>query len=86
MTNPDVLSGIVRAAGITKDDNVIEIGPGIGALTEKLAQAAGEVVALEIDESLLPVLDDVLAPYGNVTVFKPRRFEGQPSRPGSDGL
>ena len=69
LTNPDVLSGIVRAAGITKDDNVIEIGPGIGALTEKLAQAAGEVVALEIDESLLPVLDDVLAPYGNVTVL-----------------
>ena len=48
LTNSDVLSGIVRAAGITKDDNVIEIGPGIGALTEKLAQAAGEVVALEI--------------------------------------
>jgi 16S rRNA (adenine1518-N6/adenine1519-N6)-dimethyltransferase len=69
LTNPDVLSGIVRAAKITKDDNVIEIGPGIGALTEKLAQAAGQVVALEIDESLLPVLDDVLSPYDNVTVL-----------------
>lgn len=68
LTNPAVLTGIVAAAKITKADNVLEIGPGIGALTEQLAQAAGEVVALEIDESLLPVLAEVLAPYDNVTV------------------
>lgn len=69
LTNPAVLVGIVEAAAITRDDNVIEIGPGIGALTEQLARAAGEVVALEIDESLLPVLADVLAPYDNVTIL-----------------
>ena len=59
----------MRAAEITRDDNVIEIGPGIGALTEQLAQAAGEVLALEIDQDLIPVLAEVLAPYDNVTVL-----------------
>lgn len=59
----------MSAAEITKADNVIEIGPGIGALTEKLAQAAGEVVALEIDEDLLDVLYEVLFDYDNVKVI-----------------
>ena len=67
LTDLNVLNNIVTAANITKDDNVIEIGPGIGALTEQLAQAAGEVLALEIDADLIPVLDEVLAPYDNVT-------------------
>ena len=48
---------------------MIEIGPGLGALTEQLAQAAGQVVALEIDTDLLPVLDEVLSPYDNVKVL-----------------
>lgn len=69
LTDLNVLNNIVTAANITKDDNVIEIGPGIGALTEQLAQAAGEVLALEIDADLIPVLDEVLAPYDNVTVL-----------------
>lgn len=69
LTDLNVLNGIVQAAHITKDDNVIEIGPGIGALTEPLAKAAGEVIALEIDTDLLPVLDDVLSPYDNVKVI-----------------
>lgn len=69
LTDLNVLRNIVRAAEITKDDNVIEIGPGIGALTEQLAQAAGEVLALEIDQDLIPVLAEVLAPYDNVTVL-----------------
>ncbi len=69
LTDLNVLNNIVTAANITKDDNVIEIGPGIGALTEQLAQAAGEVLALEIDTDLIPVLDEVLAPYDNVTVL-----------------
>lgn len=68
LTDVNVLKKIVAAANITKDDNVIEIGPGIGALTEQLAIAAGQVLALEIDATLLPVLDDVLTPYNNVTV------------------
>ncbi|MCG4778763.1 16S rRNA (adenine(1518)-N(6)/adenine(1519)-N(6))-dimethyltransferase, partial [Eggerthella lenta] len=65
----NVLKNIVKAAAITKEDNVIEIGPGLGALTEQLAQAAGQVVALEIDTDLLPVLDEVLSPYDNVKVL-----------------
>ncbi|MGM9906809.1 16S rRNA (adenine(1518)-N(6)/adenine(1519)-N(6))-dimethyltransferase RsmA [Limosilactobacillus sp.] len=69
LTDLNVLNNIVTAAKITKDDNVIEIGPGIGALTEQLAQAAGEVLALEIDADLIPVLNEVLAPYHNVTVL-----------------
>ncbi|WP_301876344.1 16S rRNA (adenine(1518)-N(6)/adenine(1519)-N(6))-dimethyltransferase RsmA [Limosilactobacillus oris] len=69
LTDLNVLKNIVSAAKITRDDNVIEIGPGIGALTEQLAQAAGEVLALEIDQDLIPVLAEVLAPYDNVTVL-----------------
>lgn len=69
LTDLNVLKNIVDAAAISKDDNVIEIGPGIGALTEQLAQAAGEVVALEIDQDLIPVLGEVLAPYDNVKVL-----------------
>lgn len=70
LTDMNVLTGIVDAAEITKEDNVIEIGPGLGALTEQLAKAAGEVVALEIDEDLLPILADVLSSYNNVKVLK----------------
>ena len=69
LTDLNVLKNIVKAAAITKEDNVIEIGPGLGALTEQLAQAAGQVVALEIDTDLLPVLDEVLSPYDNVKVL-----------------
>lgn len=69
LTDLNVLKNIVNAAEITRDDNVIEIGPGIGALTEQLAQAAGEVLALEIDQDLIPVLAEVLAPYDSVTVL-----------------
>lgn len=68
LTDLNVLKKIVEAAEITKDDNVIEIGPGIGALTEQLAQKAGEVLALEIDSALIPVLKEVLSPYNNVTI------------------
>lgn len=69
LTDLNVLKNIVRAAEITKADNVIEIGPGLGALTEQLTQAAGQVVALEIDTDLLPVLGEVLSSYDNVKVI-----------------
>lgn len=69
LTDLNVLKKIVDAADISKNDNVIEIGPGIGALTEQLAQKAGEVLALEIDQDLIPVLTEVLAPYNNVKVL-----------------
>ena len=64
-----VLEGIVEAAGVRKDDFVLEIGPGIGTLTQYLAEAARAVVAVEIDTSLMKVLDDTLSEYDNVTVI-----------------
>lgn len=64
-----VLDKIVLAAGITKDDFVLEIGPGIGTLTQYLCENAREVVAVEIDKMLLPILEDTLSEYDNVTVI-----------------
>lgn len=68
LTDPNILKKIVAAAGIDSHVNVIEIGPGIGALTEQLAKQANQVLAFEIDQRLLPVLADTLSPYDNVTV------------------
>lgn len=64
-----VLEKIIEAAGITKDDFVLEIGPGIGTMTQYLCENAGEVVAVEIDQNLIPILGETLAPYDNVTVI-----------------
>lgn len=64
-----VLDKIIRAAGITEDDFVLEIGPGIGTMTQYLACAARQVCAVEIDKSLIPVLEDTLQDYDNVTVI-----------------
>ena len=64
-----VLGKIIRSAGITEDDFVIEIGPGIGTLTQYLAYSAREVAAIEIDDALLPILEDTLSGYDNVTVI-----------------
>ena len=64
-----VLDKIIRAADITKDDFVLEIGPGIGTMTQYLAEAAGEVCAVEIDKNLIPILQDTLKDHGNVTVI-----------------
>lgn len=64
-----VLDKIIAAANITKDDFVLEIGPGIGTMTQYLADAAGKVVAVEIDKSLIPILEDTLKEYENVKVI-----------------
>ena len=64
-----VLDKIIAAAGITKDDFVLEIGPGIGTMTQYLACAAREVVAVEIDKNLIPILEDTLSEYDNVSVI-----------------
>ena len=64
-----VLDKIISAAGITGDDCVQEIGPGIGTMTQYLAEHAGKVVAVEIDTNLLPILDETLKGYSNVTVI-----------------
>lgn len=64
-----VLDKIIRSAGITKEDMVLEIGPGIGTMTQYLAEAAGKVVAVEIDRNLIPILADTLGSYENVKVI-----------------
>ncbi|MBQ7067442.1 MAG: 16S rRNA (adenine(1518)-N(6)/adenine(1519)-N(6))-dimethyltransferase RsmA [Lachnospiraceae bacterium] len=64
-----VLEKIIRESGITKDDLVLEIGPGIGTMTQYLAENAREVVAVEIDKNLIPILSDTLSAYDNVTVI-----------------
>ena len=64
-----VLDKIIRSANITKDDFVLEIGPGIGTMTQYLAEAAREVAAVEIDKALIPILEDTLSGYDNVTVI-----------------
>ena len=65
-----VLDKIIRAAGITKDDFVLEIGPGIGTMTQYLAKAAREVVAVEIDKALIPILEDTLSGFPNAEVIQ----------------
>ena len=65
-----VLDKIIRAAEITKDDFVLEIGPGIGTMTQYLAQAAREVVAVEIDKELIPILQDTLSGFPNAEVIQ----------------
>ncbi|WP_422121792.1 16S rRNA (adenine(1518)-N(6)/adenine(1519)-N(6))-dimethyltransferase RsmA [Planococcus sp. X10-3] len=69
LIDPNILRKIVNQADLTKQSAVIEIGPGIGALTEHLARAAGKVLAFEIDQRLLPVLDDTLSPYDNISII-----------------
>lgn len=64
-----VLDKIIAAADISPEDCVLEIGPGIGTLTRCLAEAAGQVIAVEIDKNLIPILGDVLSEYNNITVI-----------------
>jgi 16S rRNA (adenine1518-N6/adenine1519-N6)-dimethyltransferase len=64
-----VLDKIIQAAEITKEDFVLEIGPGIGTLTQYLCENAREVAAVEIDRMLIPILEDTLSEYNNVTVI-----------------
>ena len=69
MTEPNILRKIIETGQIDQQTNVIEVGPGIGALTEQIARHAKQVVAFEIDDRLIPVLADTLSPYPNVTVI-----------------
>ncbi len=64
-----VLNKIISSADITKDDFVLEIGPGIGTMTQYLAEAAGRVLAVEIDKTLIPILHETLSSYDNVEVI-----------------
>ncbi|MBI0581132.1 16S rRNA (adenine(1518)-N(6)/adenine(1519)-N(6))-dimethyltransferase RsmA [Neobacillus cucumis] len=69
LIDTNILKKIVEFANITEDTGTIEIGPGIGALTEQLARSSKRVVAFEIDQRLLPILKDTLDPYSNVKVI-----------------
>nr|WP_206529719.1 16S rRNA (adenine(1518)-N(6)/adenine(1519)-N(6))-dimethyltransferase RsmA [Brevibacillus sp. SYP-B805] len=68
LIDTNILHNIVETAQLDKEKGVIEIGPGIGALTEQLGRAAGKVVAVEIDQRLLPILDETLGPYPNIEI------------------
>ena len=69
LIDSNVLESIIRGAEITKDDFVLEIGPGIGTMTPYLCEAARQVVAVEIDKMLIPILEDTLSEYDNVEVI-----------------
>lgn len=64
-----VLDKIISAAKITKDDMVLEVGPGIGTMTQYLCEHAREVIAVEIDKNLIPILEDTLSEYDNITII-----------------
>lgn len=68
LIEPNILTKIIDVSDLTKDTNVIEVGPGIGALTERLARVSNQVLTFEIDQRLLPVLEDTLEKYNNITV------------------
>ena len=69
LIDSNILEKIVASAGITKEDTVLEIGPGIGTLTQHLAEAAKKVICVEIDRNMIPVLEYTLANFDNVTVI-----------------
>lgn len=69
LINTGILEDIIEAAEITKDDFVLEIGPGIGTMTQYLCESAREVIAVEIDKNLIPILKDTLSAYDNVEVL-----------------
>ena len=70
LTNQTVLEKIVAAAELTTDDTVLEVGAGLGTLTERLARHAGHVVAVELDQRLMPALQNILADFDNITLIQ----------------
>jgi 16S rRNA (adenine1518-N6/adenine1519-N6)-dimethyltransferase len=69
LIDPHILTKIIESANLTREDFVLEIGPGIGTLTQYLAEAAGQVTAVEIDKLLIPILGETLSTYDNVTII-----------------
>lgn len=69
LVDANILDKIIRLSEVTKDDCVIEIGPGIGTMTQYLAENAGKVVAIEIDKHLIPILEETLKEYDNVVIM-----------------
>ena len=69
LIDSNIIEKIIDGAGITKEDTILEIGPGIGSLTQMMAEAAGKVIAVEIDKKLIPVLEDTLGGYNNIRII-----------------
>lgn len=69
LIDTNILYKIIEATQITEEDCVLEIGPGLGTMTQHLSEAAGKVIAVEIDKDLIPILEETLAPYDNVTII-----------------
>ena len=69
LTDKNIIDSIIEGANLGKDDLVIEIGPGIGVITGEAAQAAGRVIAVEIDKNLIPILNETLSEYDNVEII-----------------
>lgn len=69
LIDKDIISKIISVSDISKSDLIIEIGPGIGSLTQALAEKAGKVIAIEIDKNLIPILSDTLANYSNIEII-----------------
>ena len=69
LIDANIVEAIVNRADITKDDCVLEVGPGIGTMTQYLCEAAGKVIAVEIDKNLIPILNETLNDYDNVRVI-----------------
>lgn len=80
LTDPAILRRIVESAELPPQAEVLEIGPGLGSLTRVLAQVARRVVAVELDSTLIPLLDEVVAPYGNVEVLHGDILQFDPAR------
>lgn len=70
LTDPTVVQDIIKGSNISKDDHVIEIGPGVGSLTRPLLEAAGKVTAVEIDKKLIPILEEELKDYDNFELIQ----------------
>ena len=79
LVDADILRNVVSAAAVTDADTVIEVGPGLGVLTQELAQRAGHVVAVELDYKLATILKKETASFGNVTVVNKDILKTQPS-------
>ncbi len=69
LIDENILQKIVKGAAVSKEDRIIEVGPGIGTLTQALAQRAERVIAVEIDKNLIPILKETLSPYSNVKII-----------------
>ena len=81
LIDANILEKIVASAGITKEDTVLEIGPGIGTLTQYLAEAAKQVISVEIDKNMIPVLEYTLADFDNVIVINQDILKADESLP-----